>query len=125
MDKHELVKTVITIVLTVIAKECFSWLVSWLKKIVSRTDTNAIAKAIIARRNRITIFFDLFALSVAIYVLFDHAKKNHPLNQWEVVFICLYTVNFLFWGASLFGDSRRALEDWVDRKDRKQLAKEG
>lgn len=124
MDKHELVKTVITIVLTVIAKECLSWLASWLKKIVTSKAIKALLRATITR-NRVLIFFDVFALSSAVYILFDHAKKNHPLNQWEVVFICIYTVNVLFWIASLFRDSMKAFGDWLDRTDSKQLARQG
>jgi hypothetical protein len=115
MDKHELVKTVITIVLTVIAKECLSWLTSWLKTIATSNAIKAIIKATMTR-NRMVILFDIFALFVAVYILFSHAEKNHALNQWEVVFICIYTVNVLFWVASLFRDCLRMFEDWLHRK---------
>ena len=123
MDKHELIKTVLTIVLTVFAKECLGWLVSWIKKIVAGKTIKEIILALIVRnRDVIAILFDVSALCVGLHVLFVHAKENHAINQWEVVFICLYTVNVLFWIVSLFRDCVKAVAEWIIRKDRKQIA---
>jgi hypothetical protein len=102
MDRHQLAIIAITAVISVIAKEMVTWLVSLAKTLAVSETIKKKLKGIFSKNNR-SIIFDILVISFALFTMVRDLRNPAPMVRMDIVWIildvsCLITfiIRFLF-----------------------------
>ena len=79
MDMSQLTTIVITMAVTVISKEVFTWAWALLKTIVATDTIKAKLKATFSRSN-LRIFFDLVTIAIFLYPIYFLGWTDSPID---------------------------------------------
>jgi hypothetical protein len=100
MDKKQLVTIAVTAVISVIAKEAITWLISFAKISAVRNTTKESVRKIFSKNNR-AIILDLFLLGLNITLLVYRMRQITVVTRFDILVLPFYLFSILFWVGSL------------------------
>jgi hypothetical protein len=96
MDRKQLITIVVTVVMSTIAKEVFTWLVAFAKTQAATATTKAKVKKIF-NKNNLIIIWDLFSAAWMLLILIQQLHKTTPITRYDILLIpvLLFSIVFL------------------------------
>jgi hypothetical protein len=115
MDKSKLITIVVTAVITAIAKELVTWLLSVTKTLSTRATLRAKVKALFSKYNR-AVFLDMGFVIFSTLTLIQVLRDKSPVTRFDVFLIVLCMLAIPMSVFALLIDMRR-LRRFLSRPD--------
>lgn len=111
MDRKQLVTIAITAVLSVTAREVFTWIVAWAKAKAQSETTRATARTVFSKKNR-KIIWDVLWFAIACAGFWETMTQTSPVTRREILEIPSFAIFLFLWFMFLLRDTKLALSEW-------------
>lgn len=109
MDKTQLLTIVITAVVSVIAKEFITWLVTIVKDASAIRTAGAKLRVVFSKPNR-AVMMDVFAIVFYISVLVNFGRGDSSPTRLEILIVIGAVLALIFMGIALIVDIVKAMD---------------